>query len=45
MMTAGGINRTTRIKLTGMITPEKIPKVLIGSKGENVGKECYRGGT
>jgi len=33
MMTAGGINRTTRIKLTGMITPEKIPKVLIGSKG------------
>ena len=33
MMTAGGMKRTTSKKLTGMITPEKIPKVLIGSKG------------
>lgn len=32
-MTAGGMKRITRIKLTGMITPEKIPKVLMGSRG------------
>lgn len=33
MMTAGGMNITTKMKLTGIMTPEKIPKVLIGSKG------------
>ena len=32
-MTAGGMNTTTRKKLTGMITPEKIPNVLIGRSG------------
>jgi len=33
MIAAGGINMTTRKKLTGMMTPEKIPKVLIGNNG------------
>lgn len=32
-MTAGGMKNTTRMKLIGIITPEKIPNVLIGSKG------------
>lgn len=32
-MTAGGIIITTRKKLTGMRTPEKIPKALIGIMG------------
>jgi hypothetical protein len=32
-MTAGGIIITTRKKLTGIRTPEKIPKALIGIIG------------
>ena len=35
-MDAAGINMTTNIKLMGMITPAKIPKDLIGSKGLNM---------
>lgn len=33
MMVAGGMNKTTRMKLTGMITPAKIPNDLIGRMG------------
>lgn len=33
MIVAGGMNKTTRTKLTGMITPANIPKVLMGRIG------------
>lgn len=33
MIVADGMNITTSTKLTGIMTPEKIPKDLIGSKG------------
>ena len=33
MIAAGGMNITTKKKLTGMITPEKIPNVLMGNNG------------
>ena len=33
MITAGGMKNTTKIKLIGMITPEKMPNVLIGKSG------------
>lgn len=33
IIAAGGINITTKKKLTGMMTPENIPKVLMGNNG------------
>lgn len=33
MITAGGMKKTTKKKLIGMMTPEKIPNVLIGNNG------------
>ena len=34
-ITAEGMISTTRMKLTGMMTPEKMPKDLIGRRGLN----------